>query len=296
MRETQDRPGKPRHSRRGRARQTMVLLALLGMTPGCASLSRDVLYSPHNKAAVTRWVGAPPQTISVTTKDHLALTGYYWPGAPGDPDIFVMFHGRNWNAEMNANAAQHLAGTGNAVLAASYRGFGANPGRPSEDGLMTDASAFIAKAGDLAGPGARIWLIGHSLGSSVALHAAAREPDIAGVIAMSVFVRIAAAAPKISRAFIPDRWDNREALKAIKVPVLFVQGDLDRLVPKTSADTLFAAYSGPSSLVTGVASRHNPDMALLSPWLNRVIEAMRADPHAAVPKPPTGWLEKVHRP
>ena len=279
-----------------RTQQAMLALALAGALPGCAAISRDILYSPHRKPVAAQWIGAPPQTISVTTPDKLDLKGYYWPGAPADPDIYVVFHGGNWNVEMNAQAAQHLVGAGNAVLVASYRGFEGNPGRLSQAGLMTDAAAFIAKARELAGPNPRVWLIGHSIGSSVALHAAARDPNVAGVIAMSVFVRIAAAAPKISRAFIPDRWNNLDALKALKVPVLFVQGDLDRLVPEGSADMLFKAYGGPSALVVGAQSRHNPDMALLSPWLNKVIDTMQDNPQAALPAPPAGWAEKGRHP
>jgi pimeloyl-ACP methyl ester carboxylesterase len=112
---------------------------------------------------------------------------------------------------------------------------------------------------------------------------------------MSAFVRIAAAAPKVTRAFIPDRWNNLDALKALDIPVVFVQGELDRLVPPGSADALFAAYQGPSSLVVGAASRHNPDMSLLSPWLNRTIDALRGQP-ADLPTPPAGWVLKGRRP
>lgn len=287
------------HDRRGRFFQPLrisLVAALLALSVGgCATISRDILYSPNSRVETVVWTGTPPQAITVTTTDTLDLPGYYWPGTPGDEDIILFFHGRNWNAERSANAAQHLAGAGNAVLVASYRGFGDNPGSPSEAGLLRDAAAFIARARALAGPNARVWLVGHSLGAAVALHSAARDQHVSGVIAMSAFVRIAAAAPKVTRAFIPDRWNNLDALKALDIPVVFVQGELDRLVPPGSADALFAAYQGPSSLVVGAASRHNPDMSLLSPWLNRMIDALRNQP-ADLPTPPAGWALKGQRP
>jgi pimeloyl-ACP methyl ester carboxylesterase len=287
------------HDRRGRFFQPLrisLVAALLALSVGgCATISRDILYSPNSRVETVAWTGTPPQAITVTTTDTLDLPGYYWPGTPGDEDIILFFHGRNWNAERSANAAQHLAGAGNAVLVASYRGFGDNPGSPSEAGLLRDAAAFIARARALAGPNARVWLVGHSLGAAVALHSAARDQHVSGVIAMSAFVRIAAAAPKVTRAFIPDRWKNLDALKALDIPVVFVQGELDRLVPPGSADALFAAYQGPSSLVVGAASRHNPDMSLLSPWLNRMIDALRSQP-ADLPTPPAGWVLKGQRP
>jgi alpha-beta hydrolase superfamily lysophospholipase len=275
------------------------MLASLGASlplGGCA-LPRDILYSPgEDPPAAIAWVNGAPQPLTVETADNLSLAGYYWPGAPGDRDIYIFFHGRNWTAERAANAAQHLVGAGNAVLVASYRGFGANPDHPSEQGLLRDAAAFIANARELAGAGARVWLIGHSIGSAVALHAAAADGHVAGVIAMSAFVTITAATPRFWRAFVPDRWDNLTALKALHVPVLFIQGGLDRLIPATSGDALFSAYDGPGSLVMGEASRHNPDMHLLAPWINQALAAMRDGSLATLPAPPAGWIEKVRRP
>jgi len=275
----------------------MLAALLAAMALGGCSLSRTILYSPGSEPPETiAWVAAAPQKLTVRTADGLDLTGYYWSGAARDPDIYVFFHGRNWTAERAANAAQHLAGAGNAVLVASYRGFGANKGRPSEDGLLRDAAAFIAKARDLAGPAARIWLIGHSIGAAVALHAAAADGPVAGVIAMSSFVQVTAAAPRFWRAFIPDKWDNLAPLAALDVPILFLQGGLDRFIPASSGDALFSAYPRAASLVMGETSRHNPDMRRLAPWINQAIVAMQDGSLADLPTPPAGWIEKIRRP
>jgi pimeloyl-ACP methyl ester carboxylesterase len=232
----------------------------------------------------------------VRTSDGLDLAGYYWPGAPGDRDIVIFFHGRNWNAEMGANFARHLVGAGNAVMVASYRGFGDNPGSPSEAGILRDAAAFIAEARVRSGPDAHIWLVGHSIGAAVALHAAAQDRHVAGVIAMSAFERVAQAAPRLARAFVPDRWNNLAALKSLAIPVIFIQGGLDRFIPAGSGDDLFSAYHGPSSLVMGESSRHNPDMTILGPWITQAIDTMQAGTLASLPAPPHGWIEKVRRP
>ena len=259
---------------------------------GC-TLTRDILYSPGREPPeAINWVHGPPQSVTIVTPDKLSLAGYYWPGRTGDPDIYVYFHGRNGTAEGAAN----VAGSGNAVLVASYRGFGRNHGGPTEEGLLRDAAAFIAKARELAGPGARIWLVGHSIGSAVALHAAAADGHIAGVIAMSAFVRVTDAAPRFWRAFIPDRWENLTALRELRVPILFVQGGLDRFIPAGSGDVLFSNYDGAASLVMGETSRHNPDMRLLGPWIDQAIIAMQDGSLADLPSPPAGWIEKVRRP
>lgn len=283
---------------RGLGRSAILLLALAASLAldGCA-LPRQILYAPGREPPATIiWVHAAPETMKVRTTDGIELSGYYWPGASADPDIYVYFHGRNGNAERAAIAAQHLVGQGNAVLVASYRGFGDNEGHPSETGLLRDAAAFIARARALAGPNARVWLIGHSIGSAVALHAGAADGNVAGVIAISPFARVTDAVAPVWRAFIPDRWDNLAALKALTVPVVILEGSLDRFIPQGSGDTLFSAYGHAASLVIGENSRHNPDMSLLAPWINQAIGAMQASSLAALPSPPAGWVEKVRRP
>jgi len=273
------------------------MIALMLATPSGCALPRHLLYSPDRPPVPIASADHPaPESITVHTEDGLALPGYYWPGAPDDRDVLIFFHGRNWNPQMGANAAEHLLGSGNAVMVASYRGFGDNPGSPDESGMLRDAAAFIAEARRRGGPDVRIWLIGHSIGAAVTLHAAAADPQISGVIAMSAFAQVAQAAPPIARPFIPDRWDNIAALAALHIPVIFLEGGRDRFIPDRSGDALFSAYPGPASLLLGEISHHNPDMAALAPWINRAIAAMRSGSLATLPLPPAGWVEKVRRP
>jgi pimeloyl-ACP methyl ester carboxylesterase len=273
------------------------MTALMLATPSGCALPRHLLYSPDRPPVALAAAGHPaPEAMTVRGEDGLALPGYYWPGARDDRQVILFFHGRNWNAQMGANFAAHLLDGGHSVMVASYRGFGENPGRLSQAGMLRDAAAFIAEARRRAGPDARIWLVGHSIGAAVALHAAAADAQVSGVIAMSVFARIAQAAPPIARPFIPDRWDNVAALGALHVPVILLEGGQDRFIPGGSGDTLFSASRGPASLLLGETSRHNPDMTLLAPWINEAIATMQAGSLATLPPPPAGWIEKVRRP
>lgn len=273
------------------------MTALMLATPTGCALPRHLLYAPDRPpVALAAADHAPPAPISVRTTDGLALSGYYWPGSPDDRQVILFFHGRHWNAEMGANFAGSLLGAGPAVMVASYRGFGENPGKPGEAGMLRDAAAFIAEARRRIGEDARIWLVGHSIGAAVALHAAAADARISGVIAMSAFARVAQAAPPLARPFVPDRWDNVTALAALDVPVILLEGGQDRFIPADSGDALFSATRGPASLLRGERSRHNPDMALLAPWINQAIAAMQTGSLTTLPPPPAGWVEKVRRP
>lgn len=279
---------------RVRLHATALLLAL-PLLGGCAIL-RPAIYAPRTGHVPVTWIHGAPATVSVPTADAKRLEGYYWHGAPGDQDIFVFSHGRHFNADIAAKYAQHLLGRGDAVLVASYRGFGPNRGSPSEARMMEDATAFLREAHRLAGPQARLWLVGHSIGAGVALQAAAHDAQVKGVFALSGFARIAEATPRIARALLPDQWDNRAALQAVKAPVVFFQGGQDRYIPADSGRSLMAAATGPARLLFGAQGKHSPDMTLLGPWISAAAAAMASSAPDALPALPAGWIEEARRP
>lgn len=258
---------------------------------GCAAALRDHIYqasaTPVDVAAYTH---AAPRPLPVRTTDGLDLSGYYWPGAADDRDILIFFHGRGSNQGVGARYAEHLAGQGDHVIVASYRGFAGNPGTPSEAGLIADGRAFVARARALAGPDARIFLIGHSLGGAVALHVAARE-TVAGVITLSTFDRLADSAPAGTGGLLPDKWDNLAALPHIHAPLLLVQGTDDQRVDAGQADALFAAAASSAILMRIPGAGHSPDMALLGPLISAAVAAIDAgEPPLPPSATPTGWI------
>lgn len=254
-------------------------------------LARQELYAPRSGPIdIAQWSSTvPPQTIRVTTSDQIALNGYFWPGAPGDKDIFVFFHGRGAHHGVAAKYAQYLRGRGDAVLVASYRGFGGNPGSPDRAGIERDAAAFIQTAHNLAGENARIWLLGHSLGAAVAIDAAAGRHDIAGIITIGAFATLSAAAPWYARPFVPERWNNVEEIKRIHAPLLIVQGDKDRVIPGDSGARLAAAVQGPVAYISMKGETHKPPMQTLGPWLSAAIATMNKGQAKPLPALPANW-------
>jgi alpha-beta hydrolase superfamily lysophospholipase len=266
-----------------------LLMATLGM--GGCGIARQALYAPRtDPVAIADWTNSPPQSLTVSTADGLSLQGFYWPAAPGDHDIFLFFHGRRAHQGVGARYAQYLHGRGDAVLVASYRGFGGNPGHPSKEGLLRDAAAFVAKARELAGPDARLWFVGHSLGAAVALNAACTDGHAAGVITIGAFAEIGEAAPALAAPFLPDRWDNRPLARCIHAPMLILQGSVDDIVPHKSAGELLASTSGPAEAISMIGWTHKPVMQTLGPWVAEAIGTMaqgRVDP---LPPLPVDWM------
>lgn len=273
------------------------LLAALLAAGGCA-LARDALYAPRSApVAIASWTGSTPQTLAVATSDGLSLQGFYWPPTPGDRDVFLFFHGRGAHQGIGAKYAQYLRGRGDAVLVASYRGFGGNPGHPSREGMLKDAAAFIAKARQLAGTNARLWLVGHSLGAAVALQSACTDGHVAGVVTISAFADLRDAAPPLTRPFLPDQWDNRTAAHCVRAPLLILHGAQDKLVSPASAASLLQNSGGPATAIAIADWAHKPVMQTMGPWVAAAIDTLASGPATPLPPLPPLWqMQGVHRP
>ncbi|WP_420144381.1 alpha/beta hydrolase [Sphingobium sp.] len=257
---------------------------------GCAAAVRDQIYKASAAPIdVAQWTRSAPQPLSVRTTDGLTLTGYYWPGEPMDRDVILFFHGRGSNQGVAARYAEHLTGRGDHVIVVSYRGFGGNPGSPTQARLVDDGRSFIAAARNLVGTNARIFLVGHSLGGAVALHVAATTP-VAGVITLSTFDKFAESATGGISAILPDKWNNVDAASKIRAPFVMIHGTADDRVDMDQAGALFAAAGRPTDWLIAPGAGHNPDMAKLGPLVSEAVEAVDADALDAYPAAlPDGW-------
>lgn len=172
--------------------------------------------------------------IPLRTEDGLTLTAHFRPPEARQPTL-VFFHG---NAGSLAGATEETALhaiQGYGVLLVSYRGYGGNPGDPSEEGFYQDgraALAFLAKQGVT--PDKTI-VIGNSIGSGTATQMA-REFDPAALILVSPFSSLTDVASESMpimpvEALLRDRYDNIEKVPELTIPILIQHGTADRVVP-----------------------------------------------------------------
>jgi fermentation-respiration switch protein FrsA (DUF1100 family) len=239
--------------------------ALLLALSSCASAVRSYIYLPQPMpASPAAWEGRTPEEVTATTDDGLNLRGFYWPPKADSGDLIVFFHGQSGNRHAAAHMAAPLA-EGEALLVASYRGYGDNPGEPTEAGLYADARAFVKLARSLA-PRSRIYVLGYSLGAAPALHAAA-QPEVAGAVTLGAFAGLEDVAPPLARSFLPDRFDNRAAIARVAKPILVLHGSEDEVVPFENAKALQAAAAGPVRLLKLEGAGHGVDFAALAPMV-----------------------------
>ena len=158
------------------------------------------------------------------------------PSAASDLHLAVLVApGNGGNRSGRVRLATELSRRGLAVVLMDYRGYGGNPGSPSEQGLANDADAAARALEDLGYPAERTIYLGESLGTGVVAALLARRPA-AGVVLRSPFTELADVGahhyPWLPvRLLLKDRFQVTEILSDSEVPVTVIYGDRDSIVP-----------------------------------------------------------------
>jgi uncharacterized protein len=194
------------------------------------------------------------------------------PGRTVPGPAVLICNGNGGNRSLRAPLAAALARMGLAVLLFDYRGYGANPGHPTEAGLAADARAalgYLAARPEV--DPARVVYFGESLGAAVALRLATERPP-AALVLRSPFASLA----EVGRLHYPlvpvslllrDRYDSAALAGRLAAPLLVVAGGRDRIVPASHSRRLFAAAPQPKRLVVLDGADHNDHDLLAGPRL-----------------------------
>ncbi len=225
------------------------LIAYLAVLSSLYLLQRQLLYFPdRSRPQLERLAQLGVREIRLTTADGLSLLSWYLPPREGRP-VILYFHGNGGHIGYRADRVRRFAREGYGVLMLEYRGYGGNPGSPSEAGLVDDARAafdFLQREGIAA---RRLVLYGESLGSGVAVHIAAQQ-QVAALVLESPFTSVAAVAqhhyPFVPAALlIWDRYDSLSRIGRVKAPILILGGGGDAVVPARFSQALFEAAPEP---------------------------------------------------
>ena len=218
-------------------------------------LQRDFMYFPDtSKPDPAASVAHEMKVVTYGTFDGLELASWYYPPRDETFPVVVHFHGNAGNIGSRAKTARMLIDKGYGVLLAEYRGYGGNPGKPDEPGLMFDGKAALDFLANKGVPSTRVVAYGESLGSgiavSLAMDAAFDGGHFKAVVLESPFSSIVDAA-RVHYPFLPvgillkDRFESTPRISAIRAPLLVVHGDKDDIVPIKLGKKLFSAALEP---------------------------------------------------
>lgn len=205
--------------------------------------------------------GLPEGFLPITyqTSDGLNLQAGYRPPEQGRP-VLLFFHGNGVDWKSTYHTTKLLSARGYGVLAAEYRGYGGNPGNPTEEGLYRDGRAALGWLREQGVADGDIVLVGNSLGSGVATELA-RHMQARALVLISAFKSMTATAsgqyPWAPVGWLlQDRYDNIAKIGEVTYPVLVVHGSEDRLIPLGHASEL--AGAAPSARLVKLAGMgHN---------------------------------------
>jgi uncharacterized protein len=289
----------------------LVVAAVLAASLGLLwAFQRSLIYLPSpGRVPPAASVLPGAEDVSFETADGLQLQGWFVPRAVDNPALprprlvtlpegappqvgegeahpnpgpaVLVCNGNGGDRSMRTALAAALSRMGLAVLLFDYRGYGGNPGSPSEEGLAADARAAL---GYLAGrpevDPRRVVYLGESLGAAVALRLALERPP-AALVLRSPFASLAEVGRR-HYPFLPvslllrDRYDSAARVGRLTAPLLVVAGSRDRIVPAGHSRRLFAAAPRPKRLVVLDGADHNDHDLLAGPRLLEELSAFLA--------------------
>jgi uncharacterized protein len=258
-----------RGARRRALTVAVVVLALVAtLTAVLWAAQRRLVYLPDTSPVPTAAEVLPgARDVVLATSDGLELGAWWLPAGPDGAPAVLVANGNGGSRTLRAPLAEALSDAGLSVLLFDYRGYGGNPGSPSEQGLARDVRAARSFLVDQAGlPADRLLYLGESLGAAVVTDLALEHPP-AGLVLRSPFESLAAVGahhyPFLPvRALLRDRYPVAEQIARVEVPTTVVLGGADSIVPPSQSRAVAGAAADLRALVEVPGADHN-DAVLL---------------------------------
>lgn len=276
-------PTKPPKSTKRIALRLLKSAAFIsaGVFVGCSALlfflQARMLVPPFGVERVDQTIASPrpaglaAQRLQITAPDGVVLGGWFVPPrlAPGaqltaaKAPLIVLFMG-NYEEPSETLRLMQPWFPAAALLAFNYRGQGLSGGSASEAALFADALQVVDLAKGLPGvDAANVSVFARSLGTGVAVYVATQRPTvITRMVLLSPYDSIRAVAQAIYpwapvALLLRHPFDSLARAPQVKVPALFIVGELDKLIKPANSQRLADAWGGKNTLKTIAQSDHN---------------------------------------
>ncbi len=189
--------------------------------------------------------------VHYKTADGLDLMAWYAPPKAHMP-VIVMFHGNAGTIANRVPTAAYFSKQGYGFLLVEYRGYGGNPGSPSENGFYSDGRAamrWLMKKRHI--QESDIIIYGQSIGTGIASQMAIEYKNAGALVLEAPFTDMpdeACATYPWScpfKSFTLDKYDNLAKAPYFEMPTLIVDGTDDDIIPHSQGEKLAAAVGTP---------------------------------------------------
>lgn len=212
---------------------------------------RGIVFKPSDELPALAEFQAPAgmQAVAMPSTDGLTVTSWYLPPTRADGQVIGYFHGNAGHHGDRVVRILPYAAAGYGALLVGYRGYGGNPGAPTEAGLYADARTALNFLQQQGVKPEQLILFGESLGSAVATQMATERPARA-LILEAPFASILRSARQRYKFFVfdflvRDKFDTLSKIARVGKPLLVIHGDLDRTTPAQFGRRVFEAAKEP---------------------------------------------------
>jgi uncharacterized protein len=227
------------------------------------------LFFPDPQVTETpKTYGLQYEEVNLPVADSGNLNGWWIPAAKLDAPVILYFHGNGANIGANAEQAHRLRELGFSVFLFDYRGYGkSSEPFPAEQRLYEDAEQawnYLVKTRHVEPK--KLLIYGHSLGGAIAIETASHHPEVAGLIVESSFTSMLDMTQRVPwTAYFPtnllltQRFDSFSKVPSLKMPVLFIHGQVDRTIPYEMSEKNYAVAPQPKQLLLIPNGDHDND-------------------------------------
>ena len=197
----------------------------------------------------------------ITTPGGERLIAWQAKAKPGQPTL-LYFHGNGNALTYRSGRMATFQAEGYGVLMIAYRGYSGSTGKPTEAAIVADARMahdLLRREGLMPED---IVIYGESLGTSVAVQTAIVKPARA-LILEAPFTSMVDAwrqfwpAPILPLSVLMrDQFDSKRVIDQLRMPVLMMHGERDRLVGFELGRALFEAAPKPKRFEAFPEARH----------------------------------------
>ena len=251
----------------------LALCALPLLLAGCV---QSMFYYPDNVRYETPDVlGMRYEPVQFTSADGTRLSGWFLPAAdrknPKEAKgTVVHFHGNAQNMSTHWRFVAWLPKQDYNVLVFDYRGYGQSEGKPEPKGVFEDSNAalnYVRSRQDV--DPERLFVFGQSLGGTNAI-AVVGSGNRAGVKAAAIestfysYSSIANDKFKGAGLLVSDDYAASKYVAAVSpIPLLFIHGTADQVIPVEHSKRLLADAREPKRLIEVQGAGHLEPMTTL---------------------------------
>lgn len=207
-------------------------------------VQRSMLFMASPFAFVPElWGLGEMEVVTYRSYDGTELSAWYRPpDSEGGPVIMYLPGARGHLGWEGYRMAPFLE-AGYGVFMMGYRGYGTNPGYPSEYAFYNDATRaarFLESRGHRADD---IVIYGYSLGTAVAIELATRFKSVAGVVLEAPLASIAGILREhylyVPEFLIRFRFNSRAKIAFVEAPIFILHGTEDQIVTMRHSELLY---------------------------------------------------------